>query len=72
MSNDQNFDSKVSSPKYDIGKGPKIIIDGSHHNFFTASGLIQPLIDVLNSDGYNVSINDKKFTEKSLSEIDKK
>jgi len=70
MSNDQNFDANVSSPKYDIGKGPKVVIDGSHNNFFTVTGLIQPLIDVLISDGYSVSISDKKFTEKSLSEID--
>ena len=27
MSNDQNFDANVSSPKYDIGKGPKVVID---------------------------------------------
>jgi hypothetical protein len=70
MSNDQYFDSNIPIPKYDLGEGPSVVIDGSHHNFFTVTGLIQPLIDILISDGYRVSVSRQKFTEKTLSEID--
>jgi hypothetical protein len=70
MSNDQHFDSNISVPKYEFGKGPSVLIDGSHHNFFTVTGLIQPLIDILISDGYRVSVSSTKHTEKTLSEFD--
>ena len=70
MSYDKDFDTTISIPKYRFGEGPLIVIDGSHNNFFTVTGLIQPLTKTLISDGYRVITNDKKFTEELLSKID--
>lgn len=70
MSYDKDFDTIISIPKYRFGEGPLIVIDGSHNNFFTVTGLIQPLTKTLISDGYRVITNAKKFTEELLSKID--
>lgn len=34
MSNDPNFDTSVEKPMYPSSNGPKILLDGGHHNFF--------------------------------------
>ncbi len=67
MLNDSPFDATVSHPKYAKGKGPKVLIDAGHHNFIVELGLAKPLIDVANSDGYEVKIDSMQFSKAYLS-----
>jgi hypothetical protein len=67
MLNDSPFNATVSHPKYAKGKGPKVLIDAGHHNFIVELGLAKPLIDVANSDGYEVKIDSMQFSKAYLS-----
>ena len=51
-------------------KRKQVLLEFDSNNFFTVKGLIQPLIDILISDGYRVSVSSTKHTEKTLSEFD--
>ncbi len=67
MLNDSPFNATVSNPKYAKGKGPKVLIDAGHHNFIVELGLVKPLVDVANSDGYQLKIDSMQFTKAYLS-----
>ena len=67
MFNDSPFIAKVAHPKFKAGQGPSILIDAAHHNFIIEMGLIKPLIDVLQSDGYKPKIDSQTFTKNYLS-----
>lgn len=66
MLNDTPFNAIVSSPKYSIGKGPKVLIDAGHHNFIVEMGLAKPLIDLATNDGYRVKVDSLLFTSAYL------
>ena len=66
---DPDFDTKVPKPAY-TKKRPKVFLDEAHHNFHTASGRYKPFADLIASDGYTVSPNKEKFTEKTLKDCD--
>jgi hypothetical protein len=70
MINDPSFDSKVLQPLYKNNKGPKVLIEGGHHNFFVQKSLMNPFIDLLKSDGYNPQIDSLPITKKYLSKYD--
>lgn len=70
MINDPSFDSKVLQPFYKNDKGPKVLIDGGHHNFFIQRSLMNPFIDLVKSDGYNPQIDSLPITKKHLSTYD--
>jgi hypothetical protein len=65
--NDTPFSAQVNHPKYSKGKGPNILIDPAHHNFIVELGLIKPLIDLVESDGYVTKIDSSVFTKEYLS-----
>lgn len=67
MLNDSPFNAIVANPKYAIGKGPKVLIDAGHHNFIVELGLAKPLIDIVNSDGYQVKTDSMQFSKAYLS-----
>ena len=67
MINDPSFDSKVLQPFYKNAQGPKVLIDGGHHNFFIQRSLMNPFIDLVKSDGYNPQIDSLPITKKHLS-----
>ena len=67
MYNESPFNAQVANPKYNKSKGPKVLIDAGHHNFIVELGLAKPLIDVANSDGYQVVIDSMQFTKEYLS-----
>lgn len=67
MINDPSFDSKVLQPYYKNAQGPKVLIDGGHHNFFIQRSLMNPFIDLIKSDGYNPQIDSLPITKKHLS-----
>jgi len=62
---DAGFDTRVKSPAYPAGgrsSHPKVLIDGAHRNFHTATGKYKPFAELLRSDGYAVAENQHAFT----------
>jgi hypothetical protein len=52
---------KIVNPRFDNYKGPRIVIDQSHHNFHQLNGRFKPFADLMTSDGYQLdSIVDYK------------
>ena len=49
MRNDPNFATKIEKPSYEAERGPLIVVDKGHNNFFITTGLIKPLLDLLES-----------------------
>ncbi len=70
MSNDPEFNSMVKEPAYDIGKGPKILLDNGHYNFMVQWDFIKPFADLAMSDGYLTIVDSLKFTPEHLTEFD--
>lgn len=69
MSNDPAFDASVTSPMYPISKGPKILLDGGHHNFFIQWNFIEPFARLAKANGYRVMSDDKRFTSDYLAQF---
>ena len=70
MSNDPTFDSTVENATYKRGKGPKILLDGAHHNFFIQWDFIKPFSDVAEADGYQTVVDSLRFTQEYLARFD--
>jgi len=70
MSNDPEFNSEVKEPTFDKGKGPKILLDGAHHNFFVQWDFIKPFSDLAIADGYQTIVDSLKFTPDYLERFD--
>tara|TARA_B110000503_G_C7116040_1_gene400389 strand:+ start:97 stop:1020 length:924 start_codon:yes stop_codon:yes gene_type:complete len=70
MSNDTEFNSNVEEPTYEKEKGPKILLDGAHHNFFIQWNFIKPFSDLAKADGYETIIDSLKFTPNYLERFD--
>ena len=62
MGNDENFDATITTPSFNHGSGPKILIDGGHNNFFVQFNFFEPLQQLLISDGYVVKVSKTKFS----------
>lgn len=70
MSNDPAFDATVEQPAYAESQGPRILLDGGHHNFFVQWGFIKPFADLAEADGYQTVIDDEIFTPGYLAKFD--
>ena len=70
MSNDTAFNSSVEVPTYEKGKGPKILLDGAHHNFFVQHDFMKPFSDLAKADGYQTMVDSLKFTPDYLEHFD--
>lgn len=66
---DPNFDTKVANPAYKKN-GPKVLFDEAHKNFHTAGGRYKPFADLITSDGYVVTSNQKQFSAQTLKGFD--
>ena len=66
---DSRFDPKVAKPTY-TDSHPRIAVDAAHNNFHTAEGRYKPLVEMLRSDGYQITGNREKFTKESLKNTD--
>ena len=64
---DPNFETKVAHPAYE-SKHPAVLFDEAHHNFHTATGRYKAFADLIASDGYRVTSNQKKFTPALLAD----
>lgn len=67
---DEDFRPVIDQPAYAAGQGPRVAIDGAHHNFHTAEGRYHAFAELLRRDGYQVSGSEQKFTKEMLEELD--
>jgi hypothetical protein len=51
-------------------QGPRILLDGGHHNFFIQWDFIKPFVDLAKADGYQPVIDDEIFTPEYLARFD--
>src|SRR2546428_2194216 len=62
---DPHFNSSVKHPAY-TKNYPRVLFDEAHNNFHTAGGRYKPFADLIFSDGYQIVVNRKPFTNASL------
>lgn len=67
---DPDVDLSVASPAYRAESGPRVAIDGAHHNFHTVGGRYAPFAQLLRNDGFRVSGSEASFTDESLANVD--
>ncbi|MEO7458021.1 MAG: hypothetical protein ABIY52_17320 [Gemmatimonadaceae bacterium] len=61
----------VTAPAaFGIGAGPRLVIDGGHHNFHTVNGRYAPFARLAARDGYRVSGSTSRFSDEMLSSVD--
>ena len=70
MRNDPNFITEVVAPSFEGNKGPRVVVDAGHNNFFITTGLIQPLLELLKSDGYRVDFSRGQVDPAALDQAD--
>lgn len=67
---DPDFRPKSRVAHFSSEHGPIVSIDEAHNNFLTKDGRYKPFAQVLISDGFRVSSNTKKISEKQLKNVD--
>ncbi|KPK74819.1 MAG: hypothetical protein AMS25_19075 [Gemmatimonas sp. SM23_52] len=67
---DSAFHYAGPEPAYDAGTGPRVCIDGAHHNFHTVEGRYLAFATLLRDDGYRVQAHAGMFEPESLSDCD--
>jgi hypothetical protein len=65
QTSDPNFNPHVEHPAY-TKNFPRVLFDEAHNNFHTATGRYKPFVDMMFSDGYQISANRKSFSKESL------
>jgi hypothetical protein len=63
---DSLFNPILSSPAYEKGQGPIVLIDEAHENFHTLNGRFKPFATVVEKDGYVVNASSALFTKDQL------
>jgi hypothetical protein len=66
---DPNFVVKVAKPSH-TGNHPRVIFDEAHFNVHTTKGSYQSFVELITSDGYQVTPNEKPFDAKTLAGAD--
>jgi hypothetical protein len=66
---DPGFDTHVVKPAY-TKKHPKVLFDEAHNNFHTSTGRYKPFADLITSDGYSITPNKQKLSQKTLAGFD--
>ena len=62
MSNDPAFDPAVQNPAYPESTGPKILLDGAHHNFFIQWDFIEPFASLARADAYQPVVGKETYS----------
>lgn len=62
---DPNYDTKITRPAYP-NEHPRVLFDEAHHNIHTTKGLYAPFVNLITSDGYQVSRNTEPFSQRTL------
>ena len=63
---DPDFTPQNTQQRFDEENSPAVLVDQAHHNFLTINGRYRPFFQVLESDGYTVKANNKRFTLNNL------
>jgi hypothetical protein len=66
---DPNFNVQVAQPAY-TPKHPKVLFDEAHNNHHTTTGRYKPFVDLIRNDGYDVTPNKERFSNKALKGYD--
>ncbi|MBX3479088.1 MAG: hypothetical protein KF842_01720 [Caulobacter sp.] len=66
---DPDADLTVARPAYRAGTGPRLMIDGGHHNFHTLDGRFAPFAAVVRNDGFVVEAGDGPLTAEALAGV---
>jgi hypothetical protein len=67
---DSDFAPPIERAAYEVGRGPKVVIDAAHLNFHTADDRYAPFAALLRRDGYRVESGAEAFTAGSLADVD--
>lgn len=67
---DLDADTSVSRPAFKARPGPRVAIDGAHHNFHTLEGRFAPFAALLRNDGFEVAALTAPLTDESLNPVD--
>lgn len=67
---DPQADLSVARPAFALERGPRLVIDGGHHNFHTADGRYAPFAQLMRNNGFRVSGMNAPFTDRSLRDAD--
>lgn len=62
---DEGFNAHVVHPAY-VRRHPKVLFDEAHHNRDTAAGRFKPFVDLISSDGYEITPNRSAFSKTSF------
>jgi len=62
-------DLSVARPAFAANAGPRVVIDGAHHNFHTVDGRYAPFAQLLRNDGFRVEGSSAAFTDESLAGV---
>ncbi len=63
--NDPDFNAKIARPAY-TKNYPKVLFDEAHFNANVAVERYKAFADLIANDGYQITINEEKFTAKTL------
>ncbi|SEN86097.1 hypothetical protein SAMN05216436_12354 [bacterium A37T11] len=63
---DTSYQIKIKRARYELGQGPKVLIDEGHHNFHTMDGRYKIFSTILKADGFQVSGYPGKFSVEGL------
>jgi hypothetical protein len=69
QASDPNFSTHVANPAY-VKNHPRVLFDEAHNNFHTTTGRYKPFVDLIRSDGYQVTANKEKFSKQTLEGYD--
>jgi hypothetical protein len=67
---DPDYAPPIEQPRYESGRGPKVVIDAAHRNFHTADDRYAPFAALLRRDGYRVESGTEPFAAAPLGGID--
>lgn len=67
---DPLVDLSVSNPAFTADRGPRLVIDGGHHNFHTVDGRYAPFAQLMRNNGFRVAGMTGPFTDASLRQAD--
>ena len=67
---DPDFAPPIDKPAYELGRGPRVVIDAAHLNFHTADGRYAPFAELLRRDGYRIESGTEPFAGSWLGDID--
>lgn len=66
---DPNFKPKASIATFKTNH-PKILFDEAHNNFHKVEGRYKPFAKLITADGFQITVNDKKFSPEVLQGFD--